>query len=72
MGIAIMQNYDSLQTYETSDKLRTDFRRQTPTSDFGFWTSNFEFHTSDLRLQTDFRLQTSDIRSGTSNCELKT
>ena len=62
MVIAIMQT--------TSDRLRTvfrlmtDFRRQTPTSDFGprpdfgFWTSDFEFHTSDLGL-VDI-LQTSD------------
>ena len=42
---------------QTSDKLRTDFRRQSPTSDFGP-RPDFEHQTSDFGLQTlNFRLR---------------
>ena len=49
MVIAIMQTF--------SDKLRTDFRRRTPTSDFGP-RPDFEHQTSDFGLLTlNFTLQ---------------
>ena len=68
--------------WQTTDKFRTDFRRQTPTSDFGpwyrlrtsdfgFWTSDFKFHTTDLRLWTDFELQTSEFERQTLNFRLR-
>ena len=44
-------------SFQTSDKLRTDFRRQTPTSDFGP-RPDFEHQDLDFGLQTlNFTLQ---------------
>ena len=48
------QTSDSFQTYH---RLQTDFRSQTPTSDFGPWP-DFEHQTSDFGLLTlNFTLQ---------------
>ena len=54
------QTSDRLQTSESYFRLWTSARLRT--SGFGFWTIDFDFHTSDLRLRTDFELQTLNIR----------
>ena len=61
MVIAIMQTTSDFgqfsDLWQTSDKFRTDFRRQTPTSDFGP-RPDFEHQTSDFGLLTlNFTLQ---------------
>ena len=78
MVIAIIQT--------TSDRLRTNFGQTSdvrlllqifgPRPDFEhqtsyLCTSDFEFHTSDLRLRTDFELQTSEFELQTLSFRLR-
>ena len=75
MVIAIMQT--TSDSFQTSDRLQTNFGLTSDvrlllqtldlarhrTSDFGFWTSDFEFHTSDLGLRiSDIRFRTLNFR----------
>ena len=87
MVIAIMQTTsDRLRTVfrlltdfrQTSDRLQTSdsyFRLWTSarlrTSGFGFWTLDFEFITSDLRLRKDFELLTLEFELQTLNFRLR-
>ena len=58
MVIAIMQT-----NRQTSDIVRRLLQTLDlgQTSNIRIWTSDFEFHTSDLRLWTDFELLTSEF-----------
>ena len=76
MVIAIMQTTsDRIRTVfrlrtdfkQTSNKLRTELRRQTPTSDFGPWP-DFKHQTLDFKLQTlKFRVQKPPLGFNTLN-----
>ena len=68
MVIAIMQT--TSDSFQTSDKFWTDFRRQTPTSDFGP-RPDFKHQTLDFGLLTlNFTLQIEDFELQTSEFEL--
>ena len=68
------QTYDRLQTnfVQTSDvRLLLQTLDLGQTSNIRFWILDFEFHTSDLGLLTDFELQTSEFELQTLNFRLR-